>query len=209
LAHRENDIILNGVKERVAPSAPAVALTDLLRRSVNAFVELQRKYLDLAARQNEAWLDVAKTGKPFTGKQMAELAREGMEHFVEAQREFLDFVAEEAGKATGSPSDKHGKKTEVAELASNSIDALIEAQKKLLDTANHQLKTNLKAMRGTRGVFSPVAGATVADLTRQSVESFVSAQKALLDVMMRPRPAAPPGHPSEKPRTSRVPSNVN
>src|SRR5579884_560321 len=41
LAKRENDIVLNGFKERLAPVPAAAAMADLMRRSVDMFIELQ------------------------------------------------------------------------------------------------------------------------------------------------------------------------
>ncbi|MBZ5609438.1 MAG: hypothetical protein LAP38_14340 [Acidobacteriia bacterium] len=193
LAKKQNDIVLSGVKERVGISAPAAAMSDLLRRSVDTFIDLQRHFLDVAAKQTGAWVESAKTGKTFTGEGLAELAREGMENFVAAQKKFLDVVAEEAAKAAKPRvgTAKAEKPTELAELARESVDAFIDAQKRLLDTAGEQIRANTKVAGRAMGLFTPVPGTNLADLTRQGVESFVAAQKALLDVMTRPRPAAP------------------
>ncbi len=194
LAKKQNDIVLAGVKERVGASAPAAAMSDLLRRSVDTFIDLQRHFLDVADKQTGAWLESAKTGKTFTGEGLEELAREGMENFVAAQKKFLDVVAEEAGKAAKprAASAKSARPTELAELARQSVDAFIEAQKRLLDTAGEQMHANMKTAGRTLNLFTPVPGTNLVDLTRQGVESFVAAQKALLDVMTRPRAAAHP-----------------
>src|SRR5262249_1647261 len=64
LAHKQNEIVLTGVAERVT-TAPAVAMTDLLRRSVNTFIQYQRHFLDVAAKQTHAWVESAKSGKGF------------------------------------------------------------------------------------------------------------------------------------------------
>jgi len=192
LAKEQNEIVLSGVKERVGETTPAGAMTDLLRRSVDTFIDLQRHFLDVAAKQTEAWAQAAKTGKAYTGEGLAELAREGMETFVHAQKKFLDLVAEETAKATKARNgEKSGKVTELSELARESVDAFVEAQKKLLETAGKQMHVSLKAAKRTADLFAPAPGISLADLTRQGVESFVTAQKALLDVLTRPRSAAP------------------
>jgi len=189
LAKKQNDIVLNGVKERVGVSTPAAAMTDLLRRSVDTFIDLQKHFLELASKQTGAWAEAAKTGKAFSGKGLAELAREGLENFVETQKKFLDLVAEETTKAAKARDGVKpvAKPTELAELARESVDAFIEAQKKLLDTAGEQAVANLKAVRQTANLFTPIPGTTLADLAREGVQSFVTAQKALLDVMTKPR----------------------
>jgi hypothetical protein len=208
LAKRQNDIVLSGVKERVGATSPAAAMTDLLRRSVDTFIDLQKHFLDVASQQTGSWVEAAKTGKTFSGKGAAELAREGMENFVHAQKKFLDVVAEESAKAAKARgAAENGAKTELAELARESVDAFIEAQKELLDTAGEQMKVNVKAARKTMNLFTPIPGANLADLSRQGVESFVAAQKALLDVMSRPRAAAavhPAVHAKTRPVNRRV-----
>ena len=208
LAKKQNDIVLNGVKERVGVSTPAAAMTDLLRRSVDTFIDLQKHFLELASKQTGAWAEAARTGKAFSGKGLAELAREGLENFVDTQKKFLDLVAEETTKAakTRGAVNPVAKPTELAELARESVDAFIEAQKKLLDTAGEQVVANLKAVRRTADVFTPVPGTTLGDLARQGVQSFVTAQKALLDVMTKPRtPVVHPAvHEKARPAARRV-----
>ena len=212
LADRQNEIVMTGIRERVAASTPAVAMTDMLRRSVGTFINLQQNFLDIAAKQTHAWVDTAKSGRTFTGQGLAETAREGVENFVAAQKKFLEVVEEETIKA--AKEGRHNgaakaKRTELAELARQSTEAFIEAQKKLLDTAGRQVDVNLKAARRTMEAFTPVPGAVLADLTRQGVESFVSAQKALLEVMTKPRPAAAGPHVHEKARPAGRRVHVN
>jgi len=163
LARKENDIVLNGVKERV-PTATAAAMTDLLRRSVDTFIGLQKHFLDLASKQTASWVEAAKTGKALSSKGLADLAREGMENFVDAQKKFLDIVAEETTRAAkGRDGGAHANKpTELAELARESVEAFIEAQKKLLDTAGEQIQVNLKAARQATGFLTPVPGTNLA-----------------------------------------------
>jgi len=195
LAKKQNDIVLSGVKERVGVSTPATEMTELLRRSVDTFIDLQKHFVDLASRQTGAWAEAVKTGKPFSGKGLAELAREGLEDFVQSQKRFLNLVAEETGKAAKAyEGPKSAKPTELTELARESVDAFIEAQKRLLDTAGAQLLVNLKAARQTANLLTPLPGTSVAELARQGTQSFVTAQKAILDVVAKPR--TPAVHPT-------------
>lgn len=192
--------MLNGVKERVSGSAASAAMTDLLRRSVDTFIDLQTHFLDVAAKQSDAWVHSAKTGKAFEGKGLAELAREGMEKFVESQKKFLDVVAEETEKATKARNGAaaKGEVTELSELARRSVDAFIDAQKKLLDTAAQQAHASIKTTGKVLSGFPSLPGQGLADLTRQGVESFMAAQKSLLDVMARRRPVVAHPHPAAK-----------
>jgi len=185
LAERQNEIVMTGVKERTGGFVPLAAMTDLVRRSVDTFIDMQQHFLTTAAKQTDAWIDAAKSGEPFAGEGLAELAREGMENFVRSQKKFLDVIAEETAHATGvTTNGKHAaKKTEVTELARQAAEAFIDAQKKLLDVATQQMAVNLKTARKTMEVVNPIPAGTLAELTRQTVDGFVAAQKALLDIM--------------------------
>ena len=48
LAQRQNEIVMNGLKERLG-SSPAVAIADLLRRSLDITIEMQQDFLHIAA----------------------------------------------------------------------------------------------------------------------------------------------------------------
>ena len=191
LAQQQNKIVMRGVKERVGASATASATTDLLRRSIESFIDMPREFLDIADRQTHTWLEAAKAGKPFKGEQLIELAREGTENFVRAQKRFLDVVAEETQRATGEKrTNGAGKKvqpTELSELARQAVESFIDAQKKLFDVAGHQMNVNVKALGRAAGLVKPLPFAPWADLTREGVKSYVDASKALMDVMLKGR----------------------
>jgi hypothetical protein len=190
LAQQQNEIVMTGVKERVGDSTAALAMTDLLRRGVGTFIDMQHEYLKIASKQTHAWLEAAKTGKPFKGERLVELAREAMENFVHAQKKFLDVVAEETTKVTSGKrvnGAKKIKKTELLELARHATDSYIEAQKKLSDLAGRQVHMNLKAAGKTMEMLKPFPFVPLSDMTREGVKSFVDAQKSLMDVMLKPK----------------------
>src|SRR5271169_1829837 len=45
LGQKQNEILMTGVKERVGDSPAAEAVTDLLRRSVETFIQMQQEFL--------------------------------------------------------------------------------------------------------------------------------------------------------------------
>ncbi len=190
LAQQQNKIVMNGVKERIGDSAVAGAMTDLLRRSVETFINMQHEFLKIAGKQTNEWLEVAKTGKPMKSDRMLELAKEAVEQFVYAQKKFLDVIAEETAKATGA---KHAtmpkklKKTELTELATEATEAFVDAQKKLFELAGRQMNFNMKAATRSLELVKPLPFVGLADLTREGVKSYVDAQKALMDVMLKPK----------------------
>ncbi|HYL14478.1 MAG TPA: hypothetical protein VEV41_15655 [Terriglobales bacterium] len=189
LAQQQNTIMMSGVKERIGSSPAAIAMADLLRRSVDTFIDMQHEFLTIASKQTHGWMHAAKAGKPFQGEELVEFAREGMENFVRTQKKFLDVISEETAKATGSKRTHEGvrkiKKTELAELAHKASEAFIDAQKKLFDVAGRQMNANVKAMGQTTELLNPFPFVPLAELTREGVKSYVDAQKALMDVMFK------------------------
>jgi hypothetical protein len=187
LAQENNEIVLKGVKERVP--TPAGALADLMRRSFDTFIEMQKNFLSIAGKESDAWTESAKSGKIHVPN-VANIAREGLENFVKTQKTFLEAVAEEVANATKTGSGvPKAKKTALAELAQESTDAFINAQKKLLDLASQQVAVNLKAGGKIVDLAPAFPTATLANLTRDTVETFVAAQRSLLDVVAKPKHA--------------------
>lgn len=191
LAQQQNRIVMNGVKERMGDSTAAIAMTDMLRRSVDTFVDMQHEFLKIAGKQTHKWLEATKSGKPYKGDDLVEIAREGMENFVHAQKRFLDVISEETAKAVrGKHANGHMKKikkAELAELAREATDSFVDAQKKLFDLAGRQMNVNLKAAERTMELVKPLPLVPLADLTREGVKSFIDAQRELMDVMTKPR----------------------
>lgn len=188
LGKEQNELVMTGVKERVGDSPRRQALVDLLRRSVESFIEMQEEFLNTASKQTHSWVDAAKAGKPYQPDQFVDLARESMQSFVEAQKQFLDIVSEETAKATGA---RHGgaskkmKPTELLELARKSTDAFIEAQKRLVEVAGRQINGNVKTTSKAMELLQPFPFLPLNDLTHEVIKSYVEAQKALMDVVIK------------------------
>lgn len=189
LGKQQNEILMTGVKERIGDSSVAHAMTDLLQRSVETFIDMQEEYLKIASKQTRSWVEAAKAGKPYQPEHFVDLAREAMENFVTAQKRFLDVIAEETAKVTsGRHANGAGKKkaqTKLSELARQATDSFIEAQKRLVDVAGRQMTTNLKAASKTLELAKPFPFLPLNELTREAVKSYVDAQKALMEVMVK------------------------
>lgn len=193
LGRQQNEILMTGVKERVADWPGAEAMTDLLRRSVDTFIHMQKEFLKIASKQTHTWVEAAKNGKPYPGDELLELARGGMEKFIEAQKHFLDAIAEETAKATGGKhtngTGKKAKHTELSELTRQATESFIDAQKKLVDVAGRQVNAGVKTAGKTVEFLQPFPFLPFSELTREAVKSYVDAQKALMDVVAK-KPAA-------------------
>ena len=207
LGQKQNEILLSGVKERVGDWPPAQAVTDLLRRSVETFIDMQQEFLKIAGKQTHTWVEAAKAGKPYQTEHLVELARESMDQFVKAQKHFMDVIAEETAKATGSKPHTNGakkvKKTELSQLARQATESFIDAQRKLVDVAGRQMNANVKTAGKTLELLRPFPFLPLAELTREGVKSYVDAQKELMDVMVKPNGV--PKHPKVAHRAKRSP----
>jgi hypothetical protein len=203
LGQRQNELLMNGVKERIGDWPAAKAITDLLRRSLDTFIEMQQEFLKITGKQTHTWIEAAKSGKPYQSEELVELAREGMEKFVKAQKQFMDIIADETAKATGAKRTngvKKAKKTDLSALAREATESFIEAQKKLVDLAGQQMNTNVKTAGKALELLKPFPFVPLGELTREGVKSYVDAQRALMDVMVKPteHKAARVRHPGKR-----------
>jgi len=189
LAQQENELLMSGVKQRVGDSAPAAAMTDLVRRSLDALIDMQQEFLTLTSKQTLEWLDAVQGGKRYPSAHLLDVAREGMEKFIHAHQKLLDVLAQETTRATSGKSaeSRHVKKTEVAQIAREAADRLLEAQKKVLDVAGQQISTNLKAATQAAETLSPARLAAVTELPVNAVKSFFQGEKALIQSLLEPR----------------------
>lgn len=189
LAQQENDIILKGVKERIGGFLPAVAMTDLVRRSLDTFIGMQQELLTTTSKQTIGWLESEKAGKGARTARLVEFAREGVETFTRAQKKFLDVVAQEAAKTTRGKEEHDGKaakKTELKELAREAGNAFVEAQKRLLDVMGQQMNVNLDVATRTLEMVSPARLLPMANLTSEGVRNFVEAETSLIGSLIKP-----------------------
>jgi hypothetical protein len=189
LGKQQNEILTTGVKERVGDCPRRHAAIDLLRRSVDTYIQMQEEFLKIAGKQTHAWVESAKAGKPYQPDHLVDAAREGMDNFVKAQKRYLDILAEETSKALrGKPVDgvKKSKKTELSEIARQATESFIEVQKRLVDVAGKQMNANVKTAGKTLDLLQPLPFLPLGELAREAVKSYVDAQRALMDVIVKP-----------------------
>ena len=200
LAQQENDLLMNGVKERVCYSTPAVAMTDMMRRSLDTLINMQQEFLTLTSKQTMHWLDAVQDGKLYPSAHLIDLAREGMEKFMHAHKKLLDVLAQETVKATSK--GEHSvplKKTDVSQLAREAADLFIEAQKRMLEVFGQQLNTNLSAATHAVETLSPAARfAGVVKLPAKAVKTFVEGETAVLQSLGKPPKVVGYTHPRKR-----------
>ncbi len=206
-ALRQNEIMMNGAKERMAGPRTGVIM-DMLRRSVETFIDMQQHLLTIAERQTNSWMEQTKTGKTPDTKGLTDLFEDGMEQFVRSQKKLLDMIAEESGKAAEAAKQMETAPqaepaTDLTEILRQSAGSFIDMQKKLLDVAGKQVDVSVKAARRAMDFVTPSMRTSVADMMRQYVENVVAAQKSMLDVMMKPRPAMTRAEEAQEPQPKR------
>lgn len=188
LVQQENDIIFNGVKERISRFIPAVAVTELAQRSLDTVIEMQQELLTTTSKQTLQWLE-SEQAKGGRAAHLVDFAREGVESFTRAQKKFLDAVAEEAVAATGhkkAHDSKAVKKTELAQLAREAGNAFIEAQKRLLDVMGQQMNVNLDTATRSLELMSPSRLLPMANRTGEGVKNFFKAETSLIGSLIKP-----------------------
>jgi hypothetical protein len=189
LVQQENDIVMNGFKEQIAPFLPAVAVTDLLRRSLDTFIGMHQDFLTIASKHAISLFETGKTGKVDSSAHAFDLAREEAEVFARAQKKLLDVLSEETAKAMSGKRDQHDrpmKKAEWSNRAREAANAVIEAQKKLLDILGQQMNVNLDAATRAGDFLSPLRILPVAMSTGEKVKNFMNAESSLLGTMFKP-----------------------
>jgi hypothetical protein len=189
LVQQENDILFNGIKERISNFIPAVAVTDLAQRSLDTVIEMQLELLTATSKQTLQWLESEKAGKGGRAAHLVDFAREGVETFTRAQKKFLEAVVEEATAATGNKKPHNGKrvkKTEPAQLAREAGKAFIEAQKRLLDVMGQQMTVNLDTASRTVGLVSPSQLLPIANRAGEGVKNLFNQEASLIGSLVRP-----------------------
>jgi hypothetical protein len=189
LAKEENDIFLNGIKERIG-FLPGVAMTELVQRSLDTVIGMQQELLTTTSKQTLQWLESERAGKAVRSAHLIELAQGAVETFTRAQKKFLEAVAQEASKAVDGKhhhETKPATKTEIAELAGKAANAFIEAQKSLLDVMGQQMNVNLDLTTRSMELMSASRLLPMANLTGKGVKSFLEAETSLIGSLVRPK----------------------
>lgn len=202
LVQQENDIFLNGIKERLGSFLPGVAMTDLVRRSLDTFVGMQEELLTATSKQSMEWLEATQSGKKPDPARLLEFARETLETFARAQKHFLEAVEQESSKAVDTHHRHEGKpakKTEMAHLARASAEAFIEAQKRLLDIVHQQVNVNLDLTTRSLEMMNPSQLLPVANRTGQQVKEFFDSEASLIGSLVKPQ-AKKKAHPAKHAR---------
>ena len=207
LAAGETALVADWAKE------PAVgALSDVVRHRADAFIDMQKRLLDVAAEQTHAIVESYRQGNVRgLGESVAELAKRGIEGLVETEKKFLDSAVHEVTAA--SKPGKEGKTAArnqlkiLTQLAQEGVEQYIDVQKKLLDLAIDQLKFTGEVSGERIETLRDEVRRSWGELTAKSVWNFVVAQQSLRSHAAKPQTAKATAEarksPSARPRAKK------
>lgn len=190
LAQQENDIVLSGLKGELGNFLPGLAVTDMVRRSVEILISMQQELLTATSKQTLEWVQSEKRTNPEHSARLAELAREAVETFAHAQRKLLDVVAEGSARVSGAKqahTEKPAKKAELLAVAREASAAFIQAQKNLLDVMGQQMNVNLDLTAESVQMMSPAQLLPVANFSPESVKSLFDTETSLIGSLIKPQ----------------------
>jgi hypothetical protein len=209
LAAGETALVADWAKE------PAVgALSDVVRHRADAFIDMQKRLLDVAAEQTHAIVESYRQGDVRgLGESVAELAKRGIEGLVETEKKFLDSAVHEVTAA--SKPGKEGKTAArnqlkiLTQLAREGVEQYIDVQKKLLDLAIDQLEFTGEASGEHIKAIRDEVRRSWGELTAKSVWNFVAARQSLRNLAAKPLATAetrkiPRARPRAKKRAGRT-----
>jgi hypothetical protein len=185
------------VNPNISPAtAPGeVAYTDWARQLVEGLVEAERRWLELAAAQNELVITTIQRGMeafrsaPTAG--LGEWARQGLENFLEAQRKWTGNFDQQRAQFFNSQFQPGGEMPpgiampagQMAELMTQPLELLADTRRRWLDYAAGQNAQVVEGVKRAVGIREGIPAATYIDWTQDAVNSYVEFNKRWLDLL--------------------------
>ena len=173
-----------------------------VRQVVEAMLESEQKWLELATEQNELTLKALKQGVEFfrtvPAPPLTDWIRVGEERLMAAQQRWLDSTIRQRQRMVGEI-EKAGKEAEgtstpnfksVSDFARTQVEGLVEARNRWLDFLSKQNVLFIQGIEDTFGIKEATPSANRAKLVEETVDNYVEVQKRLLKVVT---PTAPEG----------------
>ncbi|HEX2913688.1 MAG TPA: hypothetical protein VH186_22985 [Chloroflexia bacterium] len=173
--------------------------TDWARQLVEGLVEAERKWMELAAQQNELVFNAIREGieayRSAPNPALGDWARQGLENFLEAQRKWtenftqqrtqffnmetqpadIDNIPEVGATATPSASQFAG-------FTSQPLEMMADARRRWLDFAARQNAQVVAGVKKALNIEEGTSAASYVDWTQQAVNNYVEVQKRWLDL---------------------------
>lgn len=186
------------IEDGVPATDTPTSYTHWMRQVVEAMLDSEQKWLELATAQNELALKALKQGAEFIRTTPALPVTEGIrrseERFMHAQQRWVDTTthqrermmremqrAEKETEGTPTPNFKT-----VVDFAREQIEGLIEARNRWLDFVAKQNDLFIQGIEETLSVKESTPAANRARLVEETVDNYVEVQKRLLNVVTPP-----------------------
>lgn len=180
-------------------AAEVTEKTDALESAVTLYIkgverlaEVQKKGIELAAKQNaeliDAWKKFASAVPYAPSPVLLDWATSAFEQYAEARKGAIDLVVEHTQSMAGLVKDSTSSATKTTEGAvafvKEMVDRSVTTQKKALELYSAQTKAvfeNAKRVSGLAG-----SAAAAADSFQRGVDTLITSQIEFLDVAAKP-----------------------
>jgi hypothetical protein len=206
-------------EEEVPPTSTPISYNTWMRQVVEALLESEQQWLELATEQNELTLKALKQGVDFfrtiPAPPITEWVRRSEERFMDAQRRWVDSTTHQRERlqremenatreAEGTPTPNFRS---VTDLAREQVEGLVEARHRWLDFLAKQNTLFIQGIQETFGIKEATPAANRVKLVEETVDNYVDVQKRLLKVVTPPalieeqyKPVAHPNGEVEAPK---------
>jgi hypothetical protein len=168
-------------------------IASLYTTGLERLAEVQKKGIELAAKQNadmiDAWKKIAQAVPGAPGLFMLDLASTAFESYAGTQKGAIDLVVEQSHALAGLVKERASSAAKAMDdataIVQQNVEQSVTAQKKALDYSVAQTKTAFQTAKQRLGL----TGAQVDEASesfQRGVDSLVETQKQLLDIAATP-----------------------
>lgn len=175
---------------------PESGYSDWARQMVESLVEAERKWLEMAAQQNEMVFQAIRQSLDYYQSAptptLAEWARQGIENLLDSQRKLTESVTQQRFDFFRGQiqEDTMGQDTPpmlnptrgITDFAQQQVEMMADARRRWLDFAAQQNAQVVSGVKKGLGLDEGSTAATYADWAQQAVDNYVEVQKRWLDL---------------------------
>jgi len=180
-----------------APKADVQELSGFYLKAVQRAAEVQKKSLELAAKQHAEALDLCrkalKAAPPLPGMFVLEMAGQAFDRLVKAETGIIDMFVEQNAKLVESSKERFSSASktisDVSKMVQQSIDGGIAVQKNSMEFIAAQSKAVADTFEKQFGLEGTPAAAA-AESFRKGVDALLETQKELIEAATKPLKAA-------------------
>lgn len=162
-------------------------------KGVERLAEIQKKGIDLAAKQNTELIDTWKkfaNAVPYAPSPvLLDWATSTFEQYAEARKNAIDLVVEHshsmAGLVKGGKSSANNATEGAVALVKEIVDRSVTTQKKALELCAAQTKAAFESTKRVSG-FAGTPAATAADSFQRGMDTLIASQLEFLDIAAKP-----------------------